>query len=231
MTTLQRCIKYGAIAFAMFLIISIFSGIIGVLGIFAGVDTSKSGNPKKEIILNTDDIYNLDIDLAAVDFEIRTGDTFTVKNMYENVECYVDDHTLVIEENGILNTNNTRKVVLEIPGNIKFNEVEINGGAGKIEIDQLYTEKLDIDMGVGDMMICTSVDEKCDIDMGVGNIEITLLGTEDGYTIDLDKGIGSAKLNGKEMKNSTIYGNGACQVEIDGGIGKIDLVIEQDDMV
>lgn len=231
MTTLQRCIKYGAIAFAIFLIVSIFSGIIGVIGIFAGVDKLTSDKPMEGITFTADDIYELDIDLAAVDFVIRTGDTFSVENVNENIECYVDDHTLVIEEKGIFHTSDTRKVVLEIPSDVRFSEVEINGGAGKIEIDQLYTEKLDIDMGVGDMTICTSVDKKCDIDMGVGNIEITLLGTVDDYTIDLDKGIGSAKLNGKEMKNNSIYGNGDCQVDIDGGIGKIDLVIEQGDML
>lgn len=231
MTTLQRCIKYGAITFAIFLIVSIFSGILGVLGIFAGVEKLTDDKPMEGITFKADDIYDLDIDLSAVDFVIRVGDTFSVENLDENIECYVDDHTLVIEEKGIFHTNNTRKVVLEVPADVTFKEVEINGGAGKIEIQRLYTDKLDIDMGVGNVGICTAVNQTCDIDMGVGNLKMTLLGTVDDYTIDLDKGVGIAKLNGKEMKNDAIYGNGDCQVEIDGGIGKIDLVIEEGQML
>lgn len=59
------------------------------------------------------------------------------------------------------------------------------------------------------------------MDYGIGSTELTLVGNREDYQIELDKGIGSATLEGEKMKDEGVYGSGQNQLQIDGGIGKI----------
>ena len=46
---------------------------------------------------------------------------------------------------------------------------------------------------------------------------------ESDYSIEVDKGISSCTFNGKELKDDTRYGDGENIIEIDGGIGDIEI--------
>ena len=54
-----------------------------------------------------------------------------------------------------------------------------------------------------------------------------LIGEEDDYKIELDKGIGEATLDGKEMSDDSVYGAGENYVEIDGGVGKLNITFRE----
>ncbi|MBO4992206.1 MAG: hypothetical protein J6E42_08640, partial [Firmicutes bacterium] len=77
--------------------------------------------------------------------------------------------------------------------------------------------------GVGEVNMVSSLKGKSKIDYGVGELNLTLVGEPEDYTISLDKGLGSAIIDGKEMGDGAVYGDGENSVEIDGGIGELNV--------
>lgn len=105
---------------------------------------------------------------------------------------------------------------------------KIDGGAGEINIHAISIHNLDLDMGFGKLSLSSKLIGNNKIDSGVGKMNLSLKGVLDDYKISLDKGIGAAKINGKTMEDSTTYGNGNNKLDIDGGIGSIDIEIKED---
>lgn len=112
--------------------------------------------------------------------------------------------------------------ILEIE-NVNFSSSDIDGGAGKIQIKNSILNNLELDAGAGKVEVVVSITGNSQINCGIGEVDITLIGNEDDYQITTEKGIGSIKIAGTEQKNSTIYGNGNNKLEIEGGIGNIDV--------
>ncbi len=105
-------------------------------------------------------------------------------------------------------------------------EADIEGGAGELKISSGEICGLDFDMGVGKTTLCLSLIGRNQINMGIGDLNVSLLGEKDDYTVDIDKGIGDVNIDGSSIKNGNIVGNGSNIIEIDGGIGAIDIKFE-----
>lgn len=106
---------------------------------------------------------------------------------------------------------------------VHFYSADIDGGAGKIEIKNSILNNLELDAGAGKVEVIANITGKSQINCGVGAVGITLLGNEEDYQITTEKGIGSIKINGTAQKSGTIYGSGSNKLEIEGGIGSIDI--------
>lgn len=106
---------------------------------------------------------------------------------------------------------------------VSLAEASIEGGAGEINIDNANINNLEIDMGIGKLTLTAYLKGNSEINAGVGEINLNLIGSEEDYLINLDKGIGLATYNDNEMKNNTTYGNGNNKIMIDGGIGSIKI--------
>ena len=76
-------------------------------------------------------------------------------------------------------------------------------------------------MGVGELDLSAKLSGNSDIDAGVGRLNLNLIGND--YKIKVDKGIGSASINGNDIKDDTYYGEGSNIIDIDGGVGSIDI--------
>ena len=112
---------------------------------------------------------------------------------------------------------------------VSLAETSIEGGAGEINIDNADINNLDLDMGIGKLTLTAYLKGNSEINAGVGSINLNLIGSEEDYLINLDKGIGLATYNDNEMKNNTTYGNGNNKIMIDGGIGSIKIkTIDED---
>ncbi len=114
-------------------------------------------------------------------------------------------------------------------GEVKINSLsasssaEIDGGSGKITITGGSINDLDFDMGVGELIFASRLTGKCDLALGVGESNITLIGSEDDYTVDIEKGIGSIAVDGSNIPNTPGFGSGANRVKLTGGIGTINV--------
>lgn len=108
---------------------------------------------------------------------------------------------------------------------IANNNAKIDGGAGKITISSGLLNNLDLDMGVGQLNLTGSVYGNSDFDLGVGESNFTFNGYEDDYSIDIEKGLGSVSVNGKQVAEyHSVSGNN--RIEIEGGMGAINLVFK-----
>lgn len=100
---------------------------------------------------------------------------------------------------------------------------DIDGGAGEITIRGGVVNNLDLDMGVGELDLTSALLGKNELDYGIGEASLTLIGTQDDYRITFDKGIGSATIDGEDMKDGGVYGNGASSIDISGGVGEVSI--------
>ena len=272
MTTFQKIIKYLAMAFAIFLSISIITGICSAL---LTVTYFFSGNASDEMtheydITNT--ITSLSVNISAAELEIKTGDKFNVETNHKYLKCEEKDDVLKISETRKLFASYPKgmKVILTIPEEIVFDYVDISTGAGSVTIDKLSSNILDIDIGagelnaqrldalykseidggagsitinggrlnnadidvgVGELNLCSELLGKSSIDYGIGETNIELLGTDDDYKIELDKGIGEAMLDGRQMSDDSVYGAGKNHIEIDGGVGELNITFKEKEIV
>ena len=102
-----------------------------------------------------------------------------------------------------------------------FDKADINGGAGKITVENSTITDLDMDMGIGELILTSQLKGSCQFDQGIGNSEITLIGEADDYSVHIDKGIGSAYIDGKEATDNSVYGSGETVILFNCGIGNV----------
>lgn len=269
MTTAQKLIKYLATAFAIFLIITIISGILSALYALSGVLGLKKHNKEiksemKGVSIGNDDITTLDIDVAFTNLVIKKGEKLAAETNNSNIICKQNNRTLKIKEesHNWFAKNNEGDLIVYIPENIQFEKVKINAGAGKIEIQDINTRNidlelgagateikklnvtndckiesgagrvkilsgkihnLDLDMGVGEFDVTSLITGNSKIEAGIGNLKLNLQGDKESYKIKANKGIGSIRINGKEVSDNVEYGDGENIIKIDGGIGAINI--------
>jgi len=270
MTSVQKIIKYLAIAFAIFLIISIISMILGglfalsgILGLKKAIDTA-SNDEMIATSFEKKDINTLDIDVAFTNLTIKTGDTLKIETDNTYINSEEKNQKLEIKEKNrkwFLN-HEEKELILYLPESLDFDEIRIVTGAGKVDIENLNTKKLkfelgagetkiqkinvsneceidggagklsilsgvindiDLDMGVGEVNLTATLTGKNEINAGIGNLNIDLQGRKESYKIQADKGIGSIKIDGKEISNGETFGEGVNYIEVDGGIGNIKI--------
>ncbi|MBE6942646.1 MAG: DUF4097 domain-containing protein [Ruminococcaceae bacterium] len=100
---------------------------------------------------------------------------------------------------------------------------EIDGGAGRITISNGALKNLDLGMGVGQLNLTSALSGDCQLDLGIGKSNIDLIGNKADYKLEVNKGIGSLSVDGESVNDYGSSGNGANKVEINGGIGAIDV--------
>lgn len=263
MTAFQKIIKYLAIAFAVFLTVSIIGGILSMFGLLGGfIDRGSVTEDIKTYTINSK-IDNLVIKINAADLTIKQSDKFAVESNLK--------HLSVEENNGVLHINETKRfgsaykgavLTLYIPANTVFENASISTGAGRLNADDLSADKidfelgagevtinslialtdadinggagritisagalrnLDLDMGVGQLNLTSALTGKSKLDLGIGESNITVIGKKDDYTLDIEKGLGNITLDGTGVSNIKNSGSGQNNIDIDGGIGSINL--------
>lgn len=114
-------------------------------------------------------------------------------------------------------------------GDVRFeslnasSEVDIDGGAGQITIVSGTLNDLSLEMGMGELNLTAAVFGESDLKFGVGESNVTLLGSKDDYKVDIEKGIGKITVDGKTVTDFGSSGNGQNHIEIEGGVGAINL--------
>ena len=108
---------------------------------------------------------------------------------------------------------------------------DLEGGAGRITISGGALHNLDLDMGVGQLNLTAALSGECQMELGVGESNITLLGSRADYALDIEKGIGEVRVDGKPVSDFGSSGNGTAEVEIHGGIGAIYVEFKEQEKV
>ena len=253
----QKWIKIGAIALAVFIILIIINAILLIFGIIGGFNRGT-----KDFTERYTNINNIEIDVNASSINIVKGDSFLVeaKGVSDNFRVNNRRNTLEIEEDAFwFFNNNSGEITIYVPSDL--NELVIDGGSGEIKIEDIIADRLELDLGAGLIEIASSTFYKADIDGGVGVIdaidttlssleldagvgsvsidgeilgrstidggigEINLnLSNESLYKFIVDKGLGDISVNGTSISGT--YGNGENVIDIDNGIGAVNITFD-----
>ena len=220
MTTTQKIIKYLAIAFALFLVISIFSIIFGLSReIISSINSDKKDSKLLEeyttISNNVNNIESFKIDISNDDIEIKEGEKFEVKTNDPDVKFYHENSKVKIKTDKTFSwhlSNSSRgTIIIYLPNEFNISELDLNLGAGKIDIDKIFVETLLMDLGAGTMTAKEiNVYEKATINGGAGNINI-YSGTINNLNLKLDAG------------NASIQSDLTGSNTLTTGVGKLNL--------
>lgn len=273
----QKVIKWFALALAALLIVTIFSGIIGGLSFVGmmvwGDEISWNGNSEW---VNTEfsgkEMTRLDVSVKATAVRIRTakeGESVRIETNNEYITSWVDGSTLnVVEKSyGFFGWGGTGDLVIYVREDTAFDSVEIEIGAGTLDVERLEARDLKLNLGAGktaiDELVATrraEIDggagvveirggELHDLDLdlgagkaelrarvvgngrvtaGVGKTELTLIGREEDYRLRIDKGIGSVTLDGRSLSDGESVGSGTTLIEIDSGVGAVEMKIVEE---
>lgn len=217
MTSGQKIIKYFALALAIFLIVSIISLIfkgISMIGGLKGDDDAISENMKKLDVEQVEKI-DLDINLAATSLTIKKGDSIYAETNNKYIELKQKDNKIEIKEgnhNWFLRNNKTEaQLVIYLPESIEIEKVNINSGAGVINIESLSCKNLTFEIGAGEVKLDNiNVSKECKIEGGAGKLSILSGNIND---LDLEMGVGEVD----------IYANITGKSDIEAGVGKLNI--------
>lgn len=225
----QRVIKYIAIAFAIFLTVNIIGGIITAFACIVGVTgITNQISTNSENMVNFSENYTgieeIQIECKLSNLTIKEGKEFKVEaTTTENkFECENKEGILKIKEKEFKlfwNNVNDSNITVYIPENIKLTNIKIETGAGKVELEKLFSDKLKLDLGAGSVKISDiNVEKEAQINGGVGKgiIENSVFNN-----LDLDCGVGEFEMTGKLIGNT----------DIDCGVGRLEvnLIGNEDD--
>ena len=108
---------------------------------------------------------------------------------------------------------------------------DIEGGAGRIAISGGALHNLELGMGVGQLNLTSALTGECQLELGIGESNITLIGSREVYELDIEKGIGEIRVDGKVVSDYGSSGNGTAEVKIQGGIGAINVEFKEQETV
>lgn len=230
MTATQKVIKYLALAFAIFLIITITSAIL--TGIYALVSSLDLINGKDRPVLSKDylvisetkddiqadiNLKEIDIELSATELQIKIADKFKVETNNPEIKYKEDNGKIRIIENEehklwFIGKDFDSKLMIYLPQNVEiYEKVKIKAGAGKISIDNLETKKFKLEQGAGKVEISNLlVSDEAIIEGGAGEISIKAGKIRN---LRLDQGLGKTYINAELLGENNI----------DSGIGALDL--------
>lgn len=227
MTPFQKIIKYGAIAFAIYLSLMIIGGIViaitTVFGITMGIENLQGSRNSQEAITTKwsqeySNITNLEINLDYCELEIIEGTTLKVEATDKSdnqIVAKLQDNKLVIEDkntnrNWYQGQNFVPKVTIYVPENYELEKVSIKTGASETKIEDLKCEKLEIKMGAGKYTIHSITVKEAKLEAGAGE---TTIKNATFDTLKLEGGIGKIVATSKILNHA----------EINCGVGKVDL--------
>mgnify|MGYP003300224329 FL=1 len=223
MTTLQKVIKYLALAFAIFLTVSIVGGILSAVGLLGSLfldDDADWGDVIGETKIYTvsSEISDLNIQINAADFYIKEGNGFFVESNLKNLKIDEKNGCLILMDLTKIkfsgsNAYENAVLTIYVPVGTVFDNVNIKTGAGRFTVDRLSAATIGFELGAGDVTISKLIAEKsANIEGGAGRITIS-----DGAIKNLDLEMGLGQLN----LTSALTGD--CN--LDSGIGEMNITL------
>ena len=225
MTSFQKIIKYGAIAFGVYLCIMIIGIIISVITAFMGVTIGLEifGEKNNNQVMITkweqeySNITSMDVNLSICKLNIKKGDTLKVdaSDVSDKFNCQVEGEKLKIEDkklnNNFFNIGDTApEITIYMPEDAQFKEIKLETGMNETNIEYLKADTINIEMGVGKYKIDELIAREAKIKAGAGEANIIHAQINE---LKLDGGIGKLALTSKIIE----------EADIDCGIGKVEL--------
>lgn len=243
MNQFQKTVKYLAMGFAIFLTVVIISGIVSAMALVFSIFNvfnfgenmmSKKHHKGSEITLDDGElesfknINNIYISHGVGSLRVTSGDTDEVRVYVEDEDndyrINVSGDTLNIKRGKQFNNffdfnwNETFKseVIVTLPKDYNLEKLDIDGGAGDINIEEFSADYLSVDAGAGRMSIKNVKALKVDINGGAGELRFSDVEFNDSK---IDSGVGLVDFDGIMLgKNEINAGVGEIKIDIYGNV-------------
>lgn len=219
MTQREKGIKTLAVALGCFLVIIIFSTILGVVTSLINVSSTKKDN-LESIKEEYKHINELNIELETTNLEIYRGSEFKIEKFdtKDNIHVIEDRGKITIKERGkhFWNTSMGGTLVFYIPDDMELNILDIEMNTGKSVIEDLNINKFSLEVGAGSTSLTNITSLDTSITGGAGKIEIK---NSNLTNLDMETGVGSTSIEGKLLgKNRIECGVGSVRLNLNGNI-------------
>ena len=202
-----------ALVVIVILIVLVCSGIY-VINSYRDSDI-KVGE-QENIVVDGERVKELDVDVGAFNFIVKKdGDSFSLSK-HEYIIYSVEDDKLVIKEKGRKWFERVEgSVLLTIPEDYDFEEIDIESDGGKVELTGLHVKDIDLTLGAGTLILKNlEVTGEADIEGGTGKVEIKK-GTYNNIKCKVK--VGSLQFFGKITGDSEFETSlGSCDVKLIG---------------
>ncbi|MCM1046201.1 MAG: DUF4097 domain-containing protein [Candidatus Gastranaerophilales bacterium] len=138
-----------------------------------------NGDVSNRFVADRADIRKIDIEAAGciLVFEVSPDESYYIEA--ENVrrlQSYAEGDTLYVKTLSNTNTWNEMKeryITLYVPAEVSLDEVEIDLGAGELDLGRLTANKLSLEIGAGHLVgDGINVANKLEIEIGAGAVEL-----------------------------------------------------------
>ena len=245
MTGFQKFIKYAAIAFGIYLSITIVFILLGIAGTFVGISHIGNGkfeqrieerieNGQNEIIENTEEsntpsfsksyenIQKLEIDLENVNLEIKKGDSFKIEgmNLSDNIQIQENGDNIKIDDehipSGYINENT--KLVVYMPEDQKLDEIDIEVQYASVNIEKINSTKFNLDLQNNTCKISELVADNVEMNIESADIDLS---TGEVTRFQLEADLGDENVAIKVLENA--------EFDLEHANAEIKLIGKQED--
>lgn len=190
------------------------------------------GEKKGDVMIPNESFQNLDIEFGAGTVEIVYADVEKVEVQRKNtteLTCYVEENTLHIKSRLQIGVHsNAGSVLVNIPKNMIFDEVDLSLDAGDANISGLVANSVDIQVGAGDVKLKGLDTKTLDAEVGAGKLYIELVGGESDYNYEAECGMGDIKIgttsvSGMGGSKKTSNPGASRFMDLECGMGEIQI--------
>ena len=185
MTGFQKFIKYAAIAFGIYLSITI---VLVLLGIARGLVGASRNDEFKDIVKyreeyhteditrNYENIKRLEVNVEETELIIRNGDTFRIEgtNIPDRMEIEQDGDTLKVSDEELPSSFSDENMVVTIyiPEDVKLDNIDLEINYVSADIQKLNTANLELDIYNNYCEIDEIIADNMEFKNEEGNIDI-----------------------------------------------------------
>ena len=245
MKEFQKIIKYAAIAFGLYLAISIIGGIIAIIvSIFTGfygisyltdslndaINSDDSSIERIDENQEVEEFSKMKLDISASNLTIKLegnsdkGETYQIPN---NTKIESKDGILEIKNNKKLNKSDSKsRITIYLPEDVELEEADIQVGAGIVDVTGLIAKNVEFSFGAGNVnMQNITVKNNAKIECGAGQ---AIIKNSELANADIEAGVGKLVYSGDLTGNTQIdCGVGDVEVELTGDAEKYAIHTEK----
>lgn len=174
-------------------------------------------------------IYDLELSLRDAVINIKKDHVENIKMNVKDANndfLVTDGDTLIITGGKFIPINNrTTRIEIVVPHDFQFNDVSIDVGAGKLEIDNLLADILNVDVGAGELLVNGRIFKEINVNCGIGNVIIESKESLNHFGHNVDCAIGNVII-GDERYSGIVdieSHHDEKMINIDCGIGNVEI--------
>lgn len=155
-----------------------------------------------------DDVKNLKIEAGGCEFKVLASEDeyfYLDGSKIGKMQCYVENGTLyiksVLKTKGVFNSFNAAKLTLYVPANKTFDSLDVELGAGALELIPIEAKMVSLEVGAGEIIFSNLVTEDADMSVGMGSI---VLKQFEAGKLNAEVGMGSLEASGDIRSNANL---------------------------